>query len=356
MSSFTLGHRIVGGNSPAYFIADLAANHDGSLSRALDLIALAAEAGADCVKFQHFTADEIVSDRGFRALGSKIAHQSSWSGSVYEAYEKASLPRDWTARLAEEAAACGVDFMSTPYDIDAVYHLDPYVQAYKIGSGDITYRQLLVAIAERGKPVLLATGASTSYEVGRAVSLLELHHIPMAVMQCGTDYTGSPEAIGHANLRVIAHWRDQYPHAVLGLSDHTPGHVTVMGAVALGAKIIEKHFTDDTERVGPDHHFSMTPQTWRAMVDDVRNLEAALGDGHKRVERNERQTVIVQRRSVRARTDLPAGHVLSESDMVMLRPAPEWALQPWDASKITGKRLLRDVSEHECLSLASVDR
>lgn len=349
MPSFTINRRTVGDGAPAYFIADIAANHDGSLSRALDLINLAADAGADCVKFQHFTADEIVSDRGFTDLG-KLSHQASWQTSVHEAYRQASLPRDWTPVLAKQAQLLNVDFMSTPYDLNAVAHLAPYVPAYKIGSGDITYLDLLTAVAKQGKPVLLATGASSTWEVTRSVSLLDAHQVPVAVMQCLTDYTGAPESIAQANLRVLSTWRKSYPNAVLGLSDHTPGHLTVLGAVALGASVIEKHFTDDTFRTGPDHHFSMTPKTWRDMVDATRSLESALGDGTKRVETSEADTVVIQRRGLRAARDLPRGHVIGPADLVFLRPATPGAFTPWDADLFIGRQLAADIPRHACLT------
>ena len=133
-----IGTRELGENQPTYFIADIAANHDGVLDKALELISLAAEAGADAAKFQHFRADHIVSDKGFRELGGQQSHQSSWSQSVYEVYKKASLPWEWTEPLAQRAAEAGIDFFTSPYDIEAIDFVDPFVPAYKIGSGDIT--------------------------------------------------------------------------------------------------------------------------------------------------------------------------------------------------------------------------
>jgi N-acetylneuraminate synthase len=141
-------------------------------------------------------------------------------------------------------------------------------------------------------------------------------------MQCNTNYEGSVDNIHHVNLRVLTQYAQRYPDATLGLSDHTPGHVTVLGAVALGARVVEKHFTDDTSRVGPDHGFSMDPTTWRQMVEATRMLEAALGTEVKCVEDNELQTVVLQRRCVRAARDIAAGTVLTRADIEVLRPAP----------------------------------
>ncbi|MHB1066463.1 MAG: N-acetylneuraminate synthase family protein, partial [Candidatus Nanopelagicales bacterium] len=317
MTTFRIGDALVGPDQPTYFIADISANHDGSLDRALHLMTLAREAGADCAKFQHFRAAHIVSDYGFTALGGQQSHQATWTKSVFEVYSDASLPWAWTEHLARHGREIGIEFMSTPYDFDAIDHLDPYVHAVKVGSGDVNWIEELRAIASLGKPVLLATGASTLNDVQRAMDVLLEAGVDIVLMQCNTNYTGSPDNINHVNLRVLSQFADMYPGVTLGLSDHTAGHVTVLGAVALGARAIEKHFTDDTTRIGPDHPFSMDPTTWRAMVGATRQLESALGDGHKGIEANERDPVVVQRRGVRAARDLAAGPRLSREDLVV---------------------------------------
>ena len=167
-TSFRIGTRIISNYSPTYFIADIGANHDGDLDRAKKLIRQAADAGADCAKFQHFRADSIVSQGGFDGLS--IAHQSGWSKTVYEVYQEYSINRDWDEDLAATAQDCEIDFMSTPYDEEAVESLFPWVQAYKIGSGDITHLTLIDKVAGKGLPVFLATGASTMLEVEVAVA------------------------------------------------------------------------------------------------------------------------------------------------------------------------------------------
>ena len=334
-----IGDRPVGPDAPTYFIADIAANHDGDLSRAVDLITLAKEAGADCAKFQHFRAAHIVSDVGFRSLGDQLDHQSSWRKSVFEVYNEASLPWEWTATLAEHAQAVGIEFMSAPYDLEAVDHLNPYVRAFKVGSGDINWIEELELIASKGKPVILATGAATLDDVQRAMNVLRAAAVPIVLMQCNTNYTGSNDNIAHANLLVLRQYAELFPDAVLGLSDHTPGHLTVVGAVALGARVIEKHFTDDTSREGPDHGFSMDPETWSAMVTATRELERALGNGTKDLEANETATIIVQRRCVRVARDLAAGHVLSREDVEVLRPAPPDGIPAHDIGNVIGRQL-----------------
>jgi len=339
MPDFTLGKAIIGLDRPTYFIADIAANHDGDVDRAKTLMTLAKEAGADCAKFQHFRAPYIVSDYGFRSLGSQQSHQASWNKSVFEVYVDSSLPWEWTAELAAHAQEIGIEFMSAPYDLEAVDHLDPFVNAYKVGSGDINWIEELEYIAGKGKPVIIATGASTLDDVDRAVTVLSDHDTPTVVMQCNTNYEGSIENIHHVNLRVLTRYAQRYPSVTLGLSDHTPGHVTVLGAVALGARVVEKHFTDDTSRVGPDHGFSMDPVTWRDMVDATRMLEAALGSGDKGIEENEQQTVVLQRRCVRAARDLLAGTVLTREDLEVLRPAPLEAFPAHAIEEVVGRTL-----------------
>ena len=303
---------------------------------------LAKEAGADCAKFQHFRAEHIVSDYGFKALGRHQSHQATWKKSVFETYQDASLPWGWTQPLAEHAQAIGIEFMSAPYDLEAVAHLNPYVNAFKVGSGDVNWLEELQVIADLGKPVLIATGAADLDDVTRAMDLLLASGVDIVLMQCNTNYTGDLENAHHVNLRVLTQYAALYPGVTLGLSDHTPGNVTVLGAVALGARVVEKHFTDDTGRVGPDHGFSMDPLTWRAMVDDARLLEAALGDGQKRVEENEQETVVLQRRCVRAARDLPADTTVSREDLVVLRPAPRDALGAHEIHRVVGRATTTD--------------
>jgi sialic acid synthase SpsE len=346
--------RHVGLEHPTYFIADIAANHDGSLDRAKELIVLAAQAGADAAKFQNFTADTIVSDRGFRDLGSQVSHQAAWKKSVYEVYDDASLALDWTAELRAACDAAGIDYFTSPYSLELVDHVDPFVDVFKVGSGDITWLELLAHIATKRKPVILATGASSAEDVDRAMHVLQGGGVPVALLQCNTNYTGSLDNLSHVNLRVLNTFAAAYPDVVLGLSDHTPGQATVLGAVAFGARVIEKHFTDNTEREGPDHGFSMTPTTWRDMVDRTRELEAALGDGVKRVEANEVEPAVLQRRAVRAARALPAGHRIAPDDVVPLRPCPPGAISAADLAAAIGKETTRAIDEQEALSWADL--
>ena len=340
MRKLKVGSVEIGETSPTYFIADISANHDGDLERAKALIRLCAEAGANAAKFQNFRAAKIVSERGFALIPDNTSHQAKWKKSVMQVYAEASLPWEWTEHLKKECDAAGIDYFSTPYDLEAVDMLDPYVPAFKIGSGDITWPEMLLKVASRNKPVFLATGASTMTEVQDAVDIIRRINANIGLMQCNTNYTGSLENFKHVHLNVLKTYSVIFPDLVLGLSDHTPGHSAVLGAVALGARLVEKHFTDNTARVGPDHLFSMTPATWREMVERTRELELALGQPAKCVACNEQATVVVQRRCIRASRDLPAGTVLTREMLDVLRPAPRNGIFPYDMEKMLGRTLL----------------
>jgi sialic acid synthase SpsE len=343
MRNFNIGKTEISENFPTYFIADIAANHDGDIQRAFDLISLVKEAGANAVKFQHFRAEHIVSDYGFKNLGSQKSHQANWKKSIYEVYKDASLDWNWTSRLAEHCQKESVAFFSSPYDFEAIDHLDPYVPAYKIGSGDITWFAILEYMAKKNKPMILATGAASLDDVVAAVDAIEKHNKKICLMQCNTNYTGSSENISYSSLNVLKTYSQMYPNYILGLSDHTPGHTAVLGAVALGARMIEKHFTDDNDRVGPDHSFSMNYDTWKEMVERTRELESALGSSVKRIEDNEKKTVVLQRRCLRTATNLNKDHIIKENDIVVLRPAPENAIRPNRLQDLVGKKLLKNM-------------
>ena len=355
-ASFTIGEREISCDAPTYFIADIAANHDGDLERAKDLIWKAKEAGADVAKFQHFKASQIVSDIGFSddAVG-KVSHQAAWRKSVTEIYDQYHTRRDWTDMLVETCHKAGIEFMTTPYDVEAVRMFSKIVPAYKVGSGDITFSSLLREIAEQGKPVLLATGAATMEDVEEAVDICLAVNPALCVMQCNTNYTGSLENFRYVNLRVLETFAKRWPGMPLGLSDHTPGHSAVLGAVMLGARVIEKHFTDDNNREGPDHSFALNPVTWRAMVDATRELEYAMGDGVKRIEENERQTVVIQRRSLRAAMAVPAGTILNESHLEALRPCPEGAVPPNRVGEVLGRTVRGEMSRGKELLWSNLD-
>jgi sialic acid synthase SpsE len=343
MQHFKINKTKVGYKYPTYFIADIAANHDGDLKKAIALIHAAKEAGANAAKFQHFNANTIVSDKSFVSFVKKISHQSKWKKSVHEVYSDASINLDWTKTLYKECKKLGIDFFTSPYSTDLVDHVNQYVQAYKIGSGDITYTDIIKYIAKKKKPIILATGASNLKDVERAIKCVKRYNKNICLMQCNTNYTASLENFKYINLNVLLKFKQIFKNVVLGLSDHTPGHATVLGAITLGARVIEKHLTLSNKLEGPDHKFSMTPKTWRDMVDRSRELEHSLGTQIKKIEKNELETVIVQRRSLHLLKNLKKNQKINiKKDIIALRPSPNGAVQPYEASKIKFKKLKKD--------------
>lgn len=336
-------------NNPTYFIADIAANHDGDINRAVDLIYSCAEAGANAAKFQHFHAKTIVSDSGFKSLVDKKSHQSKWKKSVFDVYKDAEVDLNWTEKLKDTCKKAGITFFTSPYSMNLVDEVDQYVPAYKIGSGDITWIEIIKYIASKNKPYILATGASSIDDVDRAVKEALKINSNLGLMQCNTNYTASLENFKYIHLNVLKKYSEMYPELILGLSDHTPGHATVLGAVTLGARLIEKHYTDDNDRVGPDHLFSMNPDSWKEMVLRTRELEYALGSDVKKIEENEKETVIVQRRSIWLKKDINSGDELNPAHFEVLRPSPEDSIQPYEISNYIGKKIKNSLKKGQYL-------
>ena len=329
MKFFKIKKKRIGKNMPTYFIADIGANHDGSLARAKKLIRLAKLAGADAAKFQHFSAKTIVSDVGFKKLKNLKSHQSKWKKSVFSVYQAASINKKWTKILKKFCDKIDIEFMTSPYSMEIVDEINPYVNVIKIGSGDITWIDIIKKIASKKKLGIIATGASNFKEVETAVKEYLKINQSLVLMQCNTNYTGDLENIKYSNLNVINKFKKKFPKVVLGLSDHTFGHVTVLGAVMLGARVIEKHFTDDNKRTGPDHFFAMNPKSWKS-------------------------SYITIRRGIRANQKLNKGSIIREHMLDYLRPCPFGALRPCDKKKIINKRLKKDIKYHEIIKSSDV--
>ena len=345
-----IGKKIISKKNKTYFVADIAANHDGSLSRAKKLIKLCAKAGANAAKFQHFRAETIVSNYGFEKIG-KLSHQKKWKKSVFQVYKEASINNKWTKILKTECKKNKIDFLTSPYDLEYVDFVYKYVDAYKIGSGDISWLDIIKKIAKKKKPVLIATGASTLNEVKKSVKLIKRYNKKIILMQCNTNYTASAENIEYLNLNVLRTYEKIFKdNVILGLSDHTFGHNSVLGAVALGARVIEKHFTDNNKRYGPDHKFSLNPITWKKMVLETRQLEKSLGDGIKKIEKNEVESSIVQRRSIRASRKLFKGEKIENKMLTYLRPFSKESLNPYEKNKIIGRKLLKNVQKGDVVN------
>ena len=348
-SEILIDEKKISNDDPVYFIAEIGSNFDQDLSRAKELIYMAKEAGANAAKFQHYTAKSLVSDFGFKALGTRKSHQASWVKSVFETYDDASLNLKWTSSLKKTCKDAGISFFTSPYSFELVDMVDSFVPAFKIGSGDITWIEIIKYIAQKNKPILLATGASNIKDVDRAVKSILNINSELVLMQCNTNYTADPKNFSNLHLKVISTFQSMYPNIITGLSDHMPGCVAVLGAVSLGARVIEKHFTDSTKRTGPDHPFSMTPKTWREMVDRTRELELALGNSQKKIEENEKDTAVVQRRSLCASERLKKDTKINSNHIKVLRPCPEDGIHPYEIENILGKTLNRNIENGEAI-------
>jgi len=215
---------------------------------------------------------------------------------------------------------------------------------------------MLEKVSQKNKPVLISTGASTPEEIHSAIDTIKKYNKNIILFQCNTNYTGSDDNFKHIHLNVLKKYEKEFPNTILGLSDHTPGDITVLGAVSLGAKVIEKHFTDDTTRDGPDHPFSMDPKSWRKMVDNVRILKTSLGDENKKVEENEFSTIVLQRRCLRSNKDIAKGKVIKKEDFEFQRPAPKGSLSPGYSSEIIGKMTLKNISKGNVLNWENIQK
>ncbi len=346
MKKFKIGSRVVSPDSPTYFIADIAANHDGNLNKAIDLIYSCAEAGANAAKFQHFSAETIVSDKGFKNLNKKyLSHQKKWKKSVYEVYKDASINLNWTLKLKEACKKAKIDFISTPYSYKLADHLFNHIPAYKIGSGDVNWLDFVAYVAKKNKPLLIATGATKMLEVNNLIKLIYKINKKIVLMQCNTNYTGDENNLNYINLNVLKTYKKKFPNIILGLSDHTFGHSSVLGAITLGARVIEKHYTLNNNLKGPDHYFSMNPSTWKEMINRSRELEKCLGVKEKKIEFNERSTVIIQRRSAHASRDIQKNEKINKKDIDFLRPSPKNSFKADEINKIINKKSKKFISK-----------
>ena len=333
-----IGNKIIGDTHPTYFIAEIGANFDGSIEKAKHLIDAAKKAGADCAKFQTFSTPRIVSEGGFSHMQLKGVH-GSWGRTVSEVFKDAEFPVAWHKEIADYCKVVGIDFSTSPYFKEAVdLCVDLDVPFIKIGSGDITWLEMLGYIARKGKPVMLATGDATMSEIDEAVRTIEVTgNKDLVLMQCITNY---PSKIESANVNVLKTYQSAFD-VLTGYSDHAPGHVVALASVVIGGRVIEKHFTLNKTDKGPDHPHSMEPQEFRFMVDSIREVERAMGSTRKEVVAEEGETVYVQRRCLYAKQDLKKGHIMTSEDIDILRPA--LGIPPKFKPMIIGKECKEDI-------------
>ena len=251
--------------------------------------------------------------------------------------------------LQKECKKIGIAFLTAPYSPFLVEKVDKFIPAFKIGSGDITYHQEIILAAKKNKPMIIASGASTLKEVSLIIKKLSKINKNVCLMQCNTNYTGNKNNLKFLNLNVINSYKKKYKNVILGLSDHTKGDLSVIAAVSMGVKVIEKHFTDSNKRLGPDHPFSMNPKSWKEMVEKTRELETTFGDGIKKIEKNEQETVILQRRSIVAKKKLKKNEKIKTKDLEFLRPRVPGSYDPYEIYKLKNRILKFDVNKGEAI-------
>jgi sialic acid synthase SpsE len=339
-----IGHRTIGPGHPAYIIAEVGSNHGGNLGTAFELIDACAAAGADAVKFQSWTSLMLHNSMDVAADGTLSPSK------VVPILDRYELPVEWHRKLFERCRERNVDFLSTPFDADRARLLrDVGVPAIKISSSDVTFDELLTEVGGYGIPVLLSTGMADLAEISHALVLLGRNRKDIVLLQCTAAY---PPAVEDANLRAIGTLAHEYGLPV-GISDHYPGRDTVVAAVALGACVIEKHVTLSRRAGTPDAFFAIEMDELKSLVDGVRAVETALGDGKKRCMTSERGGLVGGRRGVFAARDLAAGDVIERNMLAIVRPNVT-ELQPGDVRKLIGARLARDVPAGAPLQRADV--
>jgi pseudaminic acid synthase len=344
MDVVRIGDRAVGAGAPVYIIAEAGSNHDQDLSQAKALIDVAAAAGADAVKFQTFTSDKIVAETPTRAkyLDELLPPDQTMS----DLFRKLELPHEWHADLKQHAEDQGLDFLSTPFDHEAVELLDGLgVKAFKVATYELWHLPLIRDIASRGKPIICSTGMANLADVQAAVDVVrETGNNQLILLHCVVNY---PPPFEDLNLRAIATMRQAFGVPV-GWSDHSPGWLAPVVATTLGAAVIEKHFTTDRTRPGPDHRFALEPDELTSMVRAIRDTEAALGNGIKRRAPAEDDLYVTARRSLFAARPIEAGTVLTDADVAVLRPGT--GIEVRDLPHVIGRTARRRVERHEPLA------
>ena len=324
-------------------IAEAGVNHNGELAKALELIKVAAESGADIVKFQTFRAETLVSAEAVKAEYQQNNLKEK-DDSQFAMLKKLELNEDWYIQLIAYAQERGIMFSSTGFDEASVDFLENLGQSFfKIPSGEITNKPLLEHIGRKGKNVILSTGMSSLEEISAAIKVLMnvgMNKHQLTVLHCNTQY---PTPMKDVNLLAMLQIKEEFGVNV-GYSDHTLGIEVPIAAVALGAVVIEKHFTLDRNLPGPDHAASLEPKELKDMVKAIRNIELAIsGSGIKEMSPSEEKNKVVARKSVFVQSNLQAGHILSNSDLVMKRPGD--GISPMRIDELIGKEILTDLTE-----------
>ncbi len=349
MKNIKIKNRIIGEGYPTYIIAEMSANHAGSIESAKEIIRKAKECGADCIKIQTYTPDTITIDCENDYFNIR---DGIWKGeNLYRLYGKAYTPWEWQAELKAEAIKVGIDFFSTPFDKTAVDFLEGIdVEFYKIASFELIDIPLLEYVASKGKPMIISTGMGSFEEIEEAVSAVKSQGNEMiALLKCSSAYPAIPEDM---NLNTINHMKNSF-NVPVGLSDHSMGSLGAVTAVAMGACIIEKHFCLSRNIENPDAAFSMEPSEFKKMVDDIRIVEKAKGIVSYKVSDSEKENLLV-RRSLFAIKDIKKGDILTEENVRSIRPG--YGLKPKYMKEVLDKHALVDINRGNPISFDIVSK
>ena len=315
-------------------IAEAGVNHNGNFENAKKLIEAAANAGADYVKFQTFKADKLVSKDAELANYQKVSVEND--DTQYKMLKKLEMPEDWYFKLIEHSIKNGIKFLSTGFDEESIDFLEKYsVDFYKIPSGEITNKPLLIHIARKGRPIVISTGMATMNDINNAIQVLLNNGVlnnNITILHCNTEY---PTPMTDVNLSAMNKIKDEF-NVNIGYSDHTLGIEVPIAAVALGAKIIEKHFTLDKNMEGPDHKASLDPSELSLMVKSIRNISKAIGNGIKTPSISEIKNIGIARKSIHIKNNVSKGDLVTKEDLIMLRPGD--GISPMDIDLVINKK------------------
>ena len=330
-------------------IAEAGVNHNGSIETAKKMIEKAVDAGVDIIKFQTFKSEKLVSKSAQQAEYQKKNIGSSSDNSQLNMLKKLELSHSDHKELIEYCNQKGIKFFSTAFDLESIDYLHSLnLGLWKIPSGEITNYPYLKKIAQFGEPVIISTGMCEMQDIEAALKVLTdngLNKDKISILHCNTEY---PTPFKDVNLLAMNELKERFGVRV-GYSDHTKGIAVPIAAVALGAEIIEKHFTLDRNMEGPDHKASLEPDELKAMVSAIRNIESALGDGHKTVSESERKNIAVARKSIVAAKDIKAGEIFTENNLAVKRPGN--GISPMDWENVIGKTAKKDFTEDELIEL-----
>lgn len=331
--------------SHTLIIAEAGVNHNGSLEMAMQLIEKAAEAGVDYVKFQTFKSEKLVSRHATKAEYQKA--NTDGEDSQLKMLQQLELSPDDHLQLIEHCNHCGIKFLSTAFDLDSIDFLDSLnLDLWKIPSGEITNLPYLRRIAQKGSRVIMSTGMCEPEDIEAALNVLTNNGTSLeniTLLHCNTEY---PTPWGDVNLRAMHDIAKRFNVSV-GYSDHTKGIEVPIAAVALGATVIEKHFTLDNNLPGPDHKASLEPQQLKAMVDAIRHIEQALGNGVKQISESERKNIAIARKSIVAASEIKKGELFTEENLTVKRPGGGISPMKWD--EVIGTTATRDYQPDELI-------